>query len=47
MNGHSEALVVAEACLNEMLAADGACSFELPTKRFEETYLDGFTREVF
>ncbi|WP_394168659.1 hypothetical protein [Saccharospirillum alexandrii] len=47
MNEHPEALVVAEEYLKEMLAADDAGNFELYTKRYEEQYLDGFTRDVF
>ncbi len=43
----SEELVVAEKYLKEMLEADDTGDFELYTKRFQEKYLAGFTRDVF
>lgn len=42
-----EERAIAEQYLKEMLKADDEGDFDLYVKRFEETYLKGFTRERF
>ena len=47
MTNSSEVLAIAEKYLKEMLEADDTENFDLYTKRYEEKYLDNFSRERF
>lgn len=47
MTDKPEELIIAEKYLKEMLEADDTGNFELYTKRFEDIYLEGFSKTIF